>query len=289
MTAASGIPLARKTGVMIGEAKGTPAQPQVSNAPATTAPDPVIRLVEHSLSSGQPGDPVLLVGSGFSNDPGEVHFIVANGKDAVAPVTFWSDAQIIVPVPDVSGILAFDGQVYVKRGASMSNPLAFRLEPSVEYRTLVMGKNKDGYGQWYGGNVTNLFLEPGTDPARAGTDRAWRGDGFVLHDYRYDPIERLKNSFIYLVWLAGGKGDDSFHPFDSSHLKNGWTADSAYLSMPGTSGGIQTVGSADAYISEFTPGTDTPNLKVHWWADLGSSVMYSPYIVIKGPKGLSYQ
>jgi hypothetical protein len=270
-TAASGVPLKQKTGVAV----------------KATVPDPVIRLIEHSLSTGQPGDPVLLAGSGFSNNPGEVHFIVADGKDVAAPVTFWSDTQIIVPVPDVYGILAFNGQVYVKRGASMSNPLSFRFEPSVEYRKLVMGKNQDSYGQWYGGKVSDLFLEPGTNPARAETDPAWRGDGFVLHDFRYDFLERMKNSLLYALMLAGGKGDDLFHPFYTSHLKNGWIADSAYLSS--NSGSIQIVGSADAYISEFTPGTSTPNLKVHWWADLRSAVQYSPYIVIKGPKAVAYQ
>ena len=61
---------------------------------------------------------------------------MANGKDAVAPVTSWSDTQIMVTVPDVPVALAFDGQVYVQRGASRSNSLAFRFEPVIEFRTI---------------------------------------------------------------------------------------------------------------------------------------------------------
>jgi hypothetical protein len=276
----SGFPLEQKTGVAV-KVTDTSVQPRVSSAGTTApktivSPDPVIRLIEHSLSTGQPGDPVLLVGSGFSTVPGEVHFIVANGKDVASPVTFWSDTQIMVTVPDVSGILAFDGQVYVQRGASRTNSLAFRFEPSVEYKTLVL-KYED---------EKNNFME-GTDPTALGV---------VQHDYTLNVL-----SIVYIgapFAMIGGRGDDEFapygyNPYGSSHnkqLKNGWTTDSAYLSLPGIWGGkIHIDGSADAYISEFTLATDTPYLKVHWWADFGSAVWYSPYIVIKGPKGVAYQ
>ena len=251
--AMSGIPLERK-----GEGKGT--------VPQIAVPKPVITSL--SSTSGQPGDPVLLLGSGFSSVPGEVHFIVADGKDVVAQTNYWNDEAIVAIVPDVSGIWAFNGLIYVKRGASSSNPLAFRFEPSVEYRTLVMRN--------HGGATWNEFIEAGTDPVN--------GNGVVLHDYRV-------TIFSIIEGFTGARGDDQFYLNFPTHLKNGWTADSAYLSMPGNSGGIQIVGSADAYISEFTPGTatDVTILKVHWWADFGSAVWYSPYIVIKGPKGLPYQ
>jgi hypothetical protein len=264
MTAASGIPLVEKTGVAI-KATGT----------SVTAPA-VIRLIEHSLSTGQPGDPVLLVGSGFSNVPGEVHFIVADGKDVAATATFWSDTQIIVPVPDVSGILAFDGQVYVKRGASTSNPLPFRFEPAVEYRTLVLKKGSD------------RDFEEMMEPSNLGQiinfhsfvffeDSPWEAGGLILLTAGTPAVAAV---------YSGQKRDISFAP--RPRLKNGWTADSAYLSMPGTSGGIQVIGSAGAYISQYEPGTDLPWLVVHMWVDFNSGVRYSPYIVIKGPKGVAY-
>lgn len=83
-----------------------------SNTPAPLA-SPVIASL--SISSGQPADPVLITGSAFSATPGEVHFIVANGRDVTAPVSSWTDTQVFAAVPDVSGIPGFNGLVYISR------------------------------------------------------------------------------------------------------------------------------------------------------------------------------
>jgi hypothetical protein len=244
-TAASGVPLKQKTGVAV-RATGTSAQADVSNAgsnaPRTIAPDPAIASL--SVTSGQPGDPVLITGSGFSNDP-EVHFIVANGKDVVAPVTIWSDIQIFAAVPEVSGIQAFNGQVYVKRGTSKSQLVPFRFNPAIEVRLLQRTND--------------------TDVEKACLDK-W---SLVVKQERF-------GSFF------GARGDDQF--FLSTWLKNGWTVDAAYLTGFYLTDPVWHLGNADAYVSEFRQGTDSPYVKVHWWVDAFSAVVYNLYVVISGPK-----
>ena len=297
MTAATGIPLGQKSGVAV-KVTDTPVQPLVSNAgsnaPATTVPaDPLIRLVEHSLSTGQPGDPVLLAGSGFSNNPGEVHFIVANGKDVAAPVTFWSDTQIMVTVPDVPVALAFDGQVYVQRGASRSNSLAFRFEPVIEFRTIfpaVQYVSKEVPTYTSHGNYSTriqVYPHPMVGDFSNSTWSSWSknvmedGNARKTNDNGYEMRGTLFD------W-NGHRGDDDYFP--GRVLMNGWIADSAYLANEWNNGPIEVSGfGGDAYISAFTPGTSSPRLTVHYWYDGFSTVDYTPYVVIKGPRGMPYQ
>lgn len=100
----------------------------------TVMPAPAIASI--SVPQGQPGDPVLINGSAFSNGGGEVHFIVNSGKDLVAPVQVWTDTQIFATVPDIAGILAYNGVVYVVRGSDKvkTNLVPWRFIPSPELR-----------------------------------------------------------------------------------------------------------------------------------------------------------
>ena len=96
----------RPRGIEGGE--GTPAEPGASTEGeigtralqmpqkmlkvSPVAPNPVIASV--NVTQGQPGDPVMINGSGFGTG-GEVHFVIAPGRDLVAPAAaIWSDGQI---------------------------------------------------------------------------------------------------------------------------------------------------------------------------------------------------
>ena len=81
-------------------------------APQTVMPNPVITSL--SVAQGQPGDPVMITGTGFSSG-GEVHFIINPGRDVAARIDFWSDTQLFVSVSDATGLMGFNGQVYVVR------------------------------------------------------------------------------------------------------------------------------------------------------------------------------
>jgi hypothetical protein len=237
-----------------------PPPPPRSGAGSTIPPPPppppqsppVVSAL--SISVGQPGDPVLISGVGFSTIPGEVHVLVANGRDIRATATLWSDTQIVAVVPSADGIPAYNGQLYVSRRGVRSTLVPFRFSPATEFRTLGMATDK------------SISLE-GLPPFIQ-VDK-----GYVLHPGDW--------------WAFGAKGDDQFYLY--AKLKNGWVVDSACLTDRNGLA-ITRLGRADAYISELRQGTDSPYLKVHWWRDGGDNgVGYVPHIVISGPKGVPHQ
>jgi hypothetical protein len=106
-------------------------------ASKTTTVPVVPTIVSLDASSGSPGTQVLISGSGFGAAPGgEVHFIVAPGKDLHGSVTYWSDAQIVVGVPSITGVGPFAGQMYVRSGTTNSQLVPFRFEPELDYAIL---------------------------------------------------------------------------------------------------------------------------------------------------------
>jgi hypothetical protein len=94
-------------------------------------------IVSLDASSGSPGTQVLVTGSGFGAAPGgEVHFMVAPGKDLPGTVTYWSDTQLVVGVPSLTGVGPFAGQMYVRCGTTNSRLVPFRFEPELDYAIL---------------------------------------------------------------------------------------------------------------------------------------------------------
>ncbi|MDP2384554.1 MAG: hypothetical protein Q8N00_17365 [Nitrospirota bacterium] len=222
------------------------------------ASNPVIASV--NVTQGQPGDPVMINGSGFGTG-GEVHFIIAPGMDLVAPAAaIWSDGQIFTSVPDASGVLAFNGTVYVKSAASSvnSNIVPFRFNPAMELRQ-IKRMTESQLQQFNGVNVFN-----------------WQGS-FV------------RRSHQFMFW--GPKGND--HIFMNARLKNGWVVSQTplvYLSFPAfTDGGV--------YLVESHVGTDRPHMNVGFWVDDWFSNMftggssptldYAISMLIQGPKGVA--
>ncbi len=220
-----------------------PAQPASTN--------PVITSL--SVTQGQPGDPVMINGSNFGPGLGEIHFVIANGKDLKAPAgAIWSDNQIFTSVPDASGLLAFNGQVYVKRAGDQtrSNLVAFRFEPSLELRQSPMTDDV-------------RVASPGSKFELAGRWWVWR---------------RSDSPF----W--GHKGNDYF--FNNTRLRNGWVLENASVAIYSQQCG-------NAYVQETRVNTDWPYLDVRWWIEgcntgdiLGGDVGYGVLVTIKGPKGV---
>ena len=233
------------------QSAGTTAGPQ------TVMPNPAIASI--NVTQGQPGDPVMISGSGFGTG-GEVHFVIAPGKDLIAPAgAIWSDNQIFATVPDAAGVLAFNGTVYIKRAAGTvnSNLVPFRFVPLSEIRQITLAADET-LQQFNGVTVFNA-------------------SGYYI---------RRMHSFMF--W--GPKGND--HIFLNTRLKNGWIVSQpplVFFSHPfGTDGGV--------YLVESHPGTDRPHMNVgfwvdNWWSNMskgGSSPMidYSISMVIQGPKGV---
>lgn len=113
--------------------------------------NPVIESV--SVSSGEPGAPVLINGRNFGGTLGvfEVRFLINPGRELPGAVELWTDTQILVSVPDVRGIaLPYNGILYVFRTGARSNAAPFQFLPlrellhgtSIQIRatTGIMGK-----------------------------------------------------------------------------------------------------------------------------------------------------
>jgi hypothetical protein len=225
------------------------------SGPQSVMPNPAI--VSLSVTQGQPGDPVMINGSGFGTGGGEVHFVLGPNKDVLYQgQTWWSDNQILVNVPDVTGLRAYNGFVYLIRSSDKAKTqlTPFHFEPAQEYRSIIFTPDKRiGWpGQDYKivGGTTNL------------------GHQQINHDDA--------NPF----W--GYKGNDEF--FVNTRLSNDWILDDVYLTPTFFKRG-------GAYFQEKKVGTNWPYFNIRFWVDgcFGDTASYSNYIYlvsIKGPKGV---
>jgi IPT/TIG domain len=218
-------------------------------SPAIVMPSPVISSL--SVSQGQPGDSVLITGTGFGSNAGEVHFVIAPGIDKIAPTTglLWRDTQIFANVPDVSGFSGYNGTVYVKRVTDKvsSNLMLFRFNPLPELR-LIRCPNDD----------------------------------FILEKLVYTTLYSCAVWRMNQNWFWTPQGNDQF--FVNTRLKNGWIVVQPptvfYPNAQYTAGG--------AYIWESRVGTDSPYINVRYWVNAGFSnnLGYSTSLLIQGPKGV---
>lgn len=227
-----------------------PTRPSVVPAPVPSVP-PVIASL--SRSQGAPGDSLLINGSGFLTAGGEVHFKIGPAADVVASGAPWLDTQIVVTVPDATGLLPYDGMLYVVRGGTTSNVVPFRFIPAEEHRVIHTTTDQ---------LIAGPFYLPVTGP-----------------------VSGLRSNFLPEGWIGhstsgfwGFKGNDQL--FLNARLKNGWQVEQAYINAPQTSGG------AGAYVVENRIGTDSPYLNVRWWIDAFADVHYSYAVEIRGPKGV---
>ncbi len=224
--------------------------------PQTVMPNPAIMSL--SVTQGQPGDPVMINGSGFGNGGGEVHFVIGPGKDMIVPSAgvIWQESQIFATVPDAAGVLGFNGTMYIKRATDKvnSNLVPFRFIPLMELRQITRMADavlQQFNGVWAGVSAYNNYM---------------------------DSVGRLHS---YLFW--GPKGNDQIYL--NTRLKNGWIVSqtptifvsNAYYANQG-----------DAYLIESHVGTDRPHVKVGFWMGSGISVTYnySMSMLIQGPKGV---
>jgi hypothetical protein len=225
---------------------------------------PPIAIQQLSATEGDPGTPVLLTGAGFGDTAGEVHFVVANGRDLKATSPIWSNGQIMAEVPYLDGVNAYDGIVYVQhvdgRKSAFSN---FRYRPPLDVVVLGMPEC-----------LTKLDV----------------GHGPSCVQYRDSSVSLQADNFSgsdaidHWSMVASFNADDVF--WKTNTLKNGWIVSSCdIIEFPGVYLGTATV-------SECRSGTNSPFTKVHWWIDWASKhpsdIRYAPRVTITGPKGLPY-
>lgn len=237
------------------------ARPSVVSAPSPTAAKkpasatgvpatPGIASLDQS--SGSPGTQVLITGSGFGPAPGgEVHFLVAPGKDLPGTVTYWSDAQIVVGVPSITGVGPFAGQMYVRNGGADSRLVPFRFEPEMDYAILPITTDRQASGLV----TANCIWHDGW-PGMKGDDE------FFLHT-------TLKNGWVLDEAYVINPSNPALHVPDIWDGKG-----EAYVSVAAT-------GSNAPRIKVHWWGEVNGFYIV--------TVRYWPVVVIRGPKGLPWQ
>jgi hypothetical protein len=216
---------------------------------------------------GQPGDPIVITGAGFSNP--KVHFIVSEGIDKVGNIESSDDGTIRTSVPDVTGVPGdYAGSVYVIGDNNRkSNVVNFTFHPTMDYQMIDL-----------------YLLRPDKGLDEISFSKKTEGDYFSLDeelnpDYSTNPNKYVAHKlngrhFAELCW--GFKGDDLFYL--TKRLNNNWKV--SYIDLTFESGG--------ARLDDYSPGTDSPYAKVHWWVEACSYVDYYISWHIQGPKGTSY-
>lgn len=236
---------------------------------ARSVPVPPV-FTSASATEGDPGTPLTLGGSELGAAVGTVHFIVATGRDVIAPITRWSSTQIVTEVPLVVGLPAFDGQVYIERAdGKKTTPAAFRFIPQYEVGWLNLPIASDGDLYWDIFEMIPKGKFNDSNVSRGGAFQRWASASGVG---AYNEV-------------FGAGGDDEFYL--TSRLRNSWVVESAQITYyePNTASG-------GAWINDFRPGTDQPYVKVHWWMpsymdpDGPGQQYYRVGIVVKRPKGL---
>jgi len=206
---------------------------------------------------GQPGDQVIVHGSGFGTNGGEVHFILGPNRDVTySGQAWWYDDQVLVNVPAEYGLRAYNGFVYVVRNPDKgkSSLAPFHFEPAVDFRQIIYTQDR-------------RIGQPGADyKIVAGGSNL--GHQSITH--------ANDNPFV------GYKGNDEF--FTNARLANDWVLDEVFLTPTFFKRG-------GAFIQEKKLGTNWPYFNVRFWVDgcFGDTASYSKYVYlvsIRGPKGV---
>jgi hypothetical protein len=240
---------AAPTGSTQAAATGGVAPVGAGGAAATAAAPPPV-LATASAAEGDPGTPITLGGSNFGDAPGEVRFIVGNGRDIAAPVTFWSGSQVVTEVPYADGIPVYDGHLYVKRGDGTKSALRpFRFLPLYD--------------------VTEISLPERGDYQLAGSDNNRYQNGTVIHRGA-------------LFW--GFNGNDKF--YERSPLRNGWVVSGARLNWVGVTPGTGDAYLVEARPGTTSPFVNVRWWVNGSYPQPSFTVAYSVLIEVKRPKKL---
>lgn len=217
-----------------------------SRLPLTPVPVLVPIITQLNIAQGQPLQPVIVTGKNFGTQTADVVFQVGPNALFSGRVEAWSDAMIVVDVPDQSGLLQFDGKVYLSIGAVRSNEVPFRFVPAQETREI----------RWTNDMV---LVQPG------------------IAESAYRDIFHPNTTFLS---MGGAAGNDVLFP--STRLKNGWVVQNAWSTTAnclfGACGGV--------YVADLRPGTDTPFVNMRWWYDAFHSSSYFFGVRIVGPRGV---
>jgi len=253
-------------------------------------PPPNPAIASLSVPGGQPGDPIIIYGSGFGASAGEVHIVLGaapwltaavsagaipaalGSQDQLLNVSVWQGSQIFVTLPPLSGFLAANGALYVKRKSDgvASNLVGFQFTPAVQAREIrSLAPN----------GITSPYNPPILGDAvmsAAGTLVFWNNP----------PAPDVYVSRGNGNWFASVGGNDQF--FLNTRLQNGWVVSGAptvYVPFPSNQSG-------GAYLVDSRVGTNSPFTNVGYWLNplfqpgSNGDLAYGVVIPIQGPSGV---
>ena len=243
---------------------GSPARGGSSGG--CTAP----QITSLSPSQGQPGDPIMISGSGFTNpanpQAGPSITMVLRGGSYGLGETFINDSQVIVGVPGPTGVESQTAYVYVTT-CQNSNAFPFQFEPEISVEQLPVASNEASFADF-----------------SCGIDSCGSVSGVFGNSPMFPGYAGLAVDAIHAGALTGRRGDDQFFS-NGYQLKNGWVLDSVNFSQEYTSNSRNGCTLAGDPI-----GSASPSVDVHCWVSPRSGQAgYVLGIYIHGPKGVPYQ
>lgn len=239
-----------------GPPAGGQAQSQSTNSGCTP---PQITAV--TVNQGQPGDPVVISGSGFGGN-GQVYFVVAPGTVKTAPIDSWNDTEIYTSVPGQDGGIpsSYQGVVWVETCAK-SSPVSFEFHPEIVVQQLPITGKDVLYS-----NDCNTLCQV------CDQSNSWQAQCST-------PGSAYEAITAGLV--TGSRGDDRF--FTGRLLLGGWTLDSVDLVSQSDRQNGNVVAAAAIH-------TANAFVDIHHWVDppFGSE-SYALLVYIRGPLNVPYQ
>lgn len=231
--------------------------------PHVVTPPPSPTITGLSPAQGQPGDQIIINGSGFgpSTSAGTVTFLLSpntvgsggTGAAQQATIGLWGPTQIVAYVPNVSGLTAYSGSLYVQAAGGQSNASRFQFQPTLDVEQLPIGAGNAQLAAPQCWGLAPVFIAPGI------AELAYCG-------------------------ASESVADDWF--FKNYTLRNGWTLDSidfdtSSCPVNGTWEGASLASSGQ--------GTNTPYVDVHWWHAPNWVTCYTLSLTITGPLGTQWQ
>jgi NPCBM/NEW2 domain len=246
--------------------------PGLGNRPGQ-APCVVPQITGLSVGNGQPGDLVIINGSGFGHAGNEAELILSGlSTPSMMNVQYWSPTQILADInSDITGVQASTAYIYVFAppcqqggGVQKSNAYQFQFNPTLTGPVALPISRSDV--SWGSSSCPGCGNLPLLLSATQATDTITAGPVF------------------------GDKLDDVFFTSPSYQLINGWTVQNADLDpllTPTKNDGCQ-IGSGG------TTGSSSPAVDVHCWVSSNGpfnspgTAGYVLTIYIQGPVGTTY-
>ena len=244
-------------------------------------------------AGGCPGDAILITGTGM--DPnGKVHFILSPTDDREARTENWSEFQVTAFIPDPGAFAnPINAQVYVICNGHKSAPQPLVITPEWEVKVFKFWANQNDNTL---GNDSDVYSDP-----LCTTD--WLDADYTKFAYT---ASKYVNE-MRATSLTPPKFTQNDILFKTTHLANHWVVDSVEFTPR-----IAVTHFSDVNLVEYRQGTDSPYVKVSWWAypiiwdaaidmypgkDAGQvifgGVQYAPisyelHMMVKGPRGTSF-